>query len=101
MESVKMEYHVLESSGSDASYDLIIEAIKPKPDDGYLVNSVLYSNKNKAENKIKSLINMEIFNKIDWGIRFNFFKQLPDDWIIEARLESLFHKMTDDSEKAG
>lgn len=94
-----MEFDVLEVSGSDASYDLVIEAIKPQPENGYVINTASYSNREKVERKIDSLINSDVFKTINWGIRFNFFKQLPDDWIIEARLNSLFYKMEENSEK--
>ncbi|AGF55701.1 hypothetical protein B0P06_000189 [Clostridium saccharoperbutylacetonicum] len=89
-----MNYTVLEKSGSDASYDLIIEAIEPKPDNGYIVKSVVATNNKIIEDMINNMLNFEFLQGISWGLRFNFFQHIPDQWILEARLESLFEKMT-------
>ncbi|URZ18462.1 hypothetical protein [Clostridium felsineum] len=88
-----MEYKVLKKSGSDASYDLIIEAVNPKPIDGYIINSVNNNNTELLDNLVNEIIDTENFDSINWGLRFNFFQHIPDKWIIEARLEALFKRM--------
>ncbi len=88
-----MDFDVIEKSGSDASYDLVIEAIEPKPSGGYIVNSINNANNGAAEELISKLIDTRKIEAVDWGIRFNFFQHIPDKWVFAARLEALFKKM--------
>lgn len=94
LEGDELNYNVLEKSGSDASYDLIVEAVTPKPTDGYMIKSADKNNDVQLlDETVRSIINIESINDKKWGIRFNFFHHIPDKWIIESRLEALFNKM--------
>lgn len=88
-----MQYEVLESSGSDASYDLIIEAITPLPEIGYELKLSDREHSDKAHSLALNLVEHFTLRELGWGIRIHLFERFPDAWVWQSRVESLVSKL--------
>lgn len=88
-----MQYDIIKETGSDASYDLIIEAVRPCPERGYCLKVNDREQAVKAEAMAQQLVAMYGIQDRDWGIRINLFERFPDGWVWQARVEALLEKI--------
>lgn len=90
-----MEYQVIEKAGSDASFDLIIEAITPRPPEGYDLRVNDRSQVDKSKEILTMLIKHFGLDEKTWGLRVTLFERFPDGWVWQSRVESLIEKMNE------
>ena len=79
------------SVGSDASYDLLMEAI-PKGDE--IKCSLLANEKEFTEftQPIVNAIHKRLIYEDRFSLRITLFQRIPDPWVWEARLDALLQK---------
>src|SRR5436305_538291 len=91
-----MTYEVIGETGSDTSYDLIIEAIVPAPPDGGVVVEALDDEQRERARMILASMG-ELVTHVQSvrksGLRFRLFQRTPDPWVFAARLEALRAKL--------
>jgi hypothetical protein len=89
------ELEVLQQSGSDASYDLIVEAVRPRPDGGYIIESHDDAQREQAGKLLRQLTALlePGGHRPEWGYRFRLFQRMPDVWVWAARLEAVQDKL--------
>ena len=77
--------------GSDASYDLIMEAL---PKNGKVECSLLISNEEliPKSHEIVEEITARIVQESKFSLRLHLFQRLPDPWVWTARLDALIEK---------
>jgi len=91
-----MDYRVLSEAGSDASYDLIVEAVSPRPPNGFLVEAL-----DEQQRALGEQVAAEVGLAAepgpdlgaDVGYRIRLFQRTPDLWVWIARIESLRDKL--------
>jgi hypothetical protein len=86
-----VNYQVICESGSDASYDLIVEAILPRPERGYLVEALDPDQTSLGERVLAEL--PELMPRNDIGYRVRLFQRTPEIWVWRARFEALHEKL--------
>ncbi len=90
-----MELEILQQSGSDASYDLIVEAVSPRPEGGFIIETQDHAQREQASRLLRQLAaHLEPGGQRQaWGYRFRLFQRMPDVWVWAARLEALQDKL--------
>jgi hypothetical protein len=90
-----MELEILQQSGSDASYDLIVEAIAPRPEGGFIIEAQDPGQREQAGRLLRQLApHLDPGGRPPaWGYRFRLFQRMPDVWVWAARLEALQDKL--------
>jgi len=88
-----MQNQIIERAGSDASFDLIIEAISPRPPEGYELQVNDRSQVKKSNEILDKLLPHFDLAEKDWGLRVSLFERFPDGWIWQSRVESIVDKM--------
>jgi hypothetical protein len=86
---------VLTQSGSDASYDLIVEAVTPRPHDGVrleLTSEEQHAPATRILSDLRELMEA-VAPSPDWGLRVRLFQRIPEPWIWAARIESAAAKL--------
>jgi len=94
-----MEEKILESVGSDASYDLILEAVYPRPPQGVIIIALDSTYEEKSQMIIKKLFKHFQLDDQSWGIKVNLFQRMPDAWVWKARMQVLIDKMNNKGDK--
>ena len=90
-----MNYSVICETGSDTSYDLIIEAISPVPPQGVIVEALNQEQRERADAILSALGDLVSQTRAApaCGLRFRLFQRTPDLWVWAARLEALRAKL--------
>jgi hypothetical protein len=83
---------VIARVGSDASYDLIMEAL---PKNGKVECALLATNEDfipLAQGLIET-IKLRIAQENKFSLRLHLFQRFPDPWVWTARLDALIEKV--------
>jgi len=90
-----MELEIVQQSGSDASYDLIVEAVRPRPEGGFIIEAQDDAQREQAAVLLQQLMSHPELDHPGpaWGYRFRLFQRMPDVWVWAARLEALHDKI--------
>jgi hypothetical protein len=99
-----MDYQVLSEAGSDASYDLIVEAVSPRPPGGFVVEALDAQQRALGE-QVAAEVGLDappvaatpgtggLEAGADIGYRIRLFQRTPELWVWIARIEALRDKL--------
>jgi hypothetical protein len=94
-----MKYEIVSEVGSDASYDLIVEAIRPCPVDMVIFEYLTELRGQRAQTMIKDI--REYLKTIsippELGLRIRFAQRIPDPFVWQARIDAALSEESLDS----
>lgn len=85
-----MEYQIVSEVGSDASYDLIVEGIQPRPQETVIFDFMTKMRNPRLEAMMEEV--REYLKKmpmpLDLGLRIRLAQRIPDPFVWQARIDA-------------